>query len=146
CCASRPALKSWCVTLAAVTQTTTYARPSPGPSVICERCSHRSLPSCSVAALWWGAKVIGVVGSSKMRKLRSRWFGVGSESPRAKPERAQRFEQADRVVVEAFADLHEARHLRSKFPAMSRGALQQFERKAWNRLIDYLIRLPPSDD
>jgi hypothetical protein len=29
---------------------------------------------------------------------------------RAKPERAQRFEQADRVVVEAFADLHEARH------------------------------------
>jgi hypothetical protein len=33
------------------------------------------------------------------------------------------------VVVEAFADLHEA--------------LQQFERKAWNRLIDYLIKLPP---
>jgi hypothetical protein len=31
---------------------------------------------------------------------------------------------------------------------MSRGALQQFERKAWNRLIDYLIGLPPlpSDD
>ena len=52
------------------------------------------------------------------------------------------------VVVEAFADLHEARHLRSKFPAMSRGALQQFEREAWNRLIDYLIKLPPlpSDD
>jgi hypothetical protein len=47
-----------------------------------------------------------------------------------------------------FADLHEARHLKSKFPAMSRGALQQFERKAWNRLIDYLIKLPPlpSDD
>jgi hypothetical protein len=37
------------------------------------------------------------------------WFGVGSGSRRAKPERAQRFEQADRVVVEAFADLHEAR-------------------------------------
>jgi len=76
------------------------------------------------------------------------WFGVGSGSRRAKPERAQRFEQADREVVEAFADLHEARHLRSKFPAMSRGALQQFERKAWNRLIDYLIKLPslPSDD
>ena len=69
------------------------------------------------------------------------WFGVGSGSPRAKPERAQRFEQADRVVVEAFADLQ--RHLRSKFPAMSRGALQQFERKAWKRLIDYLIELPP---
>jgi hypothetical protein len=51
--------------------------------------------------------------------------------------------QADRVVMEVFADLHEARHLRSKFPAMSRGALQEFERKAWNRLIDYLIKLPP---
>jgi hypothetical protein len=67
------------------------------------------------------------------------WFGVGHGSRRAKPEGAQRFMQADRVVVEAFADLHEARHLKSKFPAMSRGALQQFERKAWNRLIDYLI-------
>jgi hypothetical protein len=56
--------------------------------------------------------------------------------------------QADRVVVEAFADLHEARHLKSKFPGISRGAVQQFERKAWNRLIDYLIALPPlpSDD
>jgi hypothetical protein len=76
------------------------------------------------------------------------WFGVGSGSRRAKPERAQRFMQADRVVMDIFADLHEAHHLRSKFPAMSRGALQQFERKAWNRLIDYLIRLPPlpSDD
>jgi len=71
------------------------------------------------------------------------WFGVGHGSRRAKPEGAQRFVQADRVVVEAFADLHEARHLKSKFPAMSRGALQQFERKAWNRLIDYLIALPP---
>ena len=70
------------------------------------------------------------------------WFGVGSGSRRAKPQ------QADRVVMEVFADLHEARHLRSKFPAMSRGALQEFERKAWNRLIDYLIKLPPlpSDD
>jgi len=37
------------------------------------------------------------------------WFGVGSGSRRAKPERAKPFEQADRVVVEAFADLHEAR-------------------------------------
>jgi hypothetical protein len=75
------------------------------------------------------------------------WFGVGSGSRRAKPQRAQRFVQADRVVMEVFADLHEARQ-KSKFLAMSRGALQQFERKAWNRLIDYLIRLPPlpSDD
>ena len=76
------------------------------------------------------------------------WFGVGSGSHRAEPQRVQRFAQADRVVVEVFADLHEARRLKSKFPAMSRGALQQFERKAWNRLIDYLIKLPPlpSDD
>ena len=75
------------------------------------------------------------------------WFGVGSGSGRAKPERAQRLEQADRVVVEAFADLHEARHLRSN-PAISPGAVQRFERKAWNRLIDCLIKLPPlpSDD
>jgi hypothetical protein len=73
------------------------------------------------------------------------WFGVGSGSRRAKPERAQ--EQADRVVVEAFADLHEARRLRSN-PAISSGAVQRFERKAWDRLIDCLITLPPlpSDD
>ena len=45
------------------------------------------------------------------------WFGVGSGSRRAKPERVQRFEQADRVVVEAFADLHGARRLkRNQFP------------------------------
>jgi hypothetical protein len=43
--------------------------------------------------------------------------------------------------------LHEARHLRSN-PAISPGAVLRFERKAWNRLIDYLIKLPPlpSDD
>jgi hypothetical protein len=35
------------------------------------------------------------------------WFRVGHGSRRAKPERAQQFVQADRVVVEAFADLHE---------------------------------------
>ena len=77
------------------------------------------------------------------------WFGVGSGSRRAKPERVQRFEQADRVVVEAFADLHEARRLkRNQFPWMSPGAVQRLERKAWDRLIDYLIKLPllPSDD
>ena len=74
------------------------------------------------------------------------WFGVGSGSRRAKPERAPRFEQADRVVVEAFADLHEVRRLkRNQFPWK---AVQRFERKAWNRLIDYLMKLPPlpSDD
>jgi hypothetical protein len=31
------------------------------------------------------------------------------------------------------ADLHEARHLKSEFPGISRGVVQQFERKAWNR-------------
>ena len=36
------------------------------------------------------------------------WFQVGSGSRRAKPERMQRFEQADRVVVEAFADLRQS--------------------------------------
>ena len=75
------------------------------------------------------------------------WFGVGSGSGRAKPERTQRFEQADRVVVEAFADLNEARRLRrNQFPSMSPGAAQRFERTAWNRLIDYLIKLPPLGD
>jgi hypothetical protein len=74
------------------------------------------------------------------------WFGVGSGSRRAEPQGVQRFVQADRVVVEVFADLHEARGVRSKFPAMSRGALQQFERKSWNRLVDYLIKLPPLPD
>jgi len=75
------------------------------------------------------------------------WFGARSGSRRAKPERTQRFEQADRVVVEAFADLHEARHLkRNQFPSMSPGAVQRFERMAWNRLIDYLIKLPPLSD
>ena len=44
------------------------------------------------------------------------WFNVGSGSRRVKPKRMQRFEQADRVVVEVFADLHKARHLESKLP------------------------------
>jgi hypothetical protein len=75
------------------------------------------------------------------------WFSVGSGSRRAKPERVQRFEQADRVVVEAFADLHEAHRLKHNlFPSMSPGAVQRFERMAWNRLIDYLIKLPPLSD
>jgi hypothetical protein len=32
------------------------ARPPLGNSGICERCLHRWLLSCSVAALWWGAE------------------------------------------------------------------------------------------
>ena len=75
------------------------------------------------------------------------WFGVGSGSRRAKPERAQRFEQADRVVVEAFGDLHEARRLkRNQFLSTPPDAVQRFERMAWNRLIDYLVKLPPLSD
>jgi len=66
------------------------------------------------------------------------WFGVGSGSRRAKSERAQQFEQADRAVAEVFADLHEARRLRSN-PAISPGAVQRFERKAWDdRLFDHV--------
>jgi hypothetical protein len=72
------------------------------------------------------------------------WFKVGNGSRRAKPERMQRFEQADRAVVEAFADLREARHLKSKpFPDISPGAVERFDCKAWDRLIEYLIKLPP---
>ena len=72
------------------------------------------------------------------------WFSLGSGSRRAKPERAQRFEQADRVVLEVFDDLQEARYLKNnQLPGISASVAQRFERKAWNRLIDYLIKLPP---
>jgi len=42
------------------------------------------------------------------------WFNVGSGSRRAKPKRLQRFQEADRVVMEVFADLRQARLLKSK--------------------------------
>jgi hypothetical protein len=72
------------------------------------------------------------------------WFKVGSGRGREKPKRAQRFQQADRLVVEVFADLHEVRHLKSKLlPEVSPGAVRRFERKAWDRLIEYLVNLPP---
>jgi hypothetical protein len=92
-----------------------------------------------------------VAGKSRPRKVEGTCHGVvwrGEREPPSKTGTRAAVRASRRVVVEAFADLHEARHLRSKFPAMSRGALQQFERKAWNRLIDYLIKLPPlpSDD
>jgi len=65
------------------------------------------------------------------------WFNVGSGSRRGKPKRAQPFQQADRLVVEVFADLHEVRHLQSKpLPEVSPGAVRRFERKAWDRLIE----------
>jgi hypothetical protein len=68
------------------------------------------------------------------------WFG-------AKRHPARQFEKADPVVVEIFADLHEARHLQRN-PEISPGAVQRFECKAWERLVDYLLKLPrlPSDD
>jgi hypothetical protein len=71
------------------------------------------------------------------------FFSLGSGNRRAKPERAQRFEQADCVVIKAFADLKKARYLKSNFPEISPDAVQGFERRAWARLIDYLIKLPP---
>jgi hypothetical protein len=138
-------LKGWRVTSATVIQTTTYARPSPDLSVICKRYSHRSSPNYSVAALWWSAETV----AAALRGLEGNmaWFGVGSGSRRAKPERAQRFAPADRVVVEAFADLRKARHLKSyQFSGLSPAGVQRLERKAWDRLIDYLIKLPPSRD
>ena len=76
------------------------------------------------------------------------WFNVGSGSRRGKPKRAQPFQQADRLVVEVFADLHEVRHLKSKpLTELSPGAVRRFERKTWDRLIEYLVSLPspPSD-
>ncbi len=72
------------------------------------------------------------------------FFSLGSGSRGAKPERVQPFEQADCVVVKAFADLHKARYLQSnQFPGISPDAVQRFERRAWDRLIDHLIKLPP---
>ena len=74
------------------------------------------------------------------------WHGLAWGAGAAEQNRNARVEQADRVVVEAFADLHEVRRLkRNQFPW---NAVQRFERKAWNRLIDYLMKLPPlpSDD
>jgi len=46
-------LKGWRATLVTTTLMMTYARPSLGTSVLCERFSHPSLLICSVAALWW---------------------------------------------------------------------------------------------
>ena len=71
----------------------------------------------------------------------------GAEAAEQKPKAAQRFQEADRVVVEVFHDLHEVRLLKNKpLPEISPGAVQRFERKAWDRLIEYLIRLPLPGD
>jgi hypothetical protein len=54
------------------------------------------------------------------------FFSLGSGNRRAKPGRVQRFEQADCVVVKAFADLRKARYLKSnQFPGISLGAVQR---------------------
>ncbi len=71
------------------------------------------------------------------------FFSLGSGNRRAKLEGAQRFEQADCVVIKAFADLKKARYLKNQFPGISPDAAQRFERRVWDRLIDYLIKLPP---
>ena len=75
------------------------------------------------------------------------WHGLAWGAGAAEQNRNVRSSSSSpRVVVEAFADLHEARRLkRNQFPW---NAVQRFERKAWNRLIDYLMKLPPlpSDD
>ncbi len=74
------------------------------------------------------------------------WFSLRR---RAKPKPAYRFEQADPVVVKVFADLQQARSL--KYNPVSGDistAVEQFERQAWDRLLNYLVELPllPTDD
>jgi hypothetical protein len=46
--------------------------------------------------------------------------------------------------ISARAVQQKARYLQSnQFPRISLDAVQRFEREAWDRLIDYLIKLPP---
>ena len=72
------------------------------------------------------------------------WFSLGSGSRPANQNACSGSRQADRVVVEVFADLHEARYLKNnQLPGISPSVVQRFERKAWNLLINYLIKLPP---
>ena len=56
-------MKGWRVRLSGAIPMITYAHRPLGTSVTCERCSRRSLPSRSVATLWWGAEVIGVAAA-----------------------------------------------------------------------------------
>jgi hypothetical protein len=47
--------------------------------------------------------------------------------------------------VNLFADLQRARYLKgNQSRAISRRTVEQLERQAWARLIDYLSKLPPS--
>ena len=76
------------------------------------------------------------------------WHGLAWGAGAAEQNRDARSSSSKPIVWWwTFADLHEARRLRIN-PAISPGAVQRFERKAWNRLNDYLMKLPPlpSDD
>ncbi len=78
---------------------------------------------------------------NKLKADAMAWF---SFRRRAKLKCVQRFERADPMVVKVFADLQQARYLKcNQFPEISPRAAQQFEREAWGRLIDYLVKLPP---
>jgi hypothetical protein len=87
-------------------------------ALIVRRSVVRSRRSGGALRLWLGC-------SAEMRKLRPRkvertchdMVWRGEREPPSKTGTRQRFEQADRVVVQAFADLHEARRLkRNQFP------------------------------
>ena len=78
------------------------------------------------------------------------WSGMmRSGIPRESSKRAQRFEPADRMIVNAFADLRRVHYLKCiLFTEACPHAVEHFERRVWKRLIDYLVKLPPlpSDD
>jgi len=76
------------------------------------------------------------------------WFGIAGRSHRASAKRAQQFEPADRVVVSAFVLLRQVRYLQCRqLPEMSPRVAEQLERRVWERLIEYLVKLPmPNDD
>jgi len=63
------------------------------------------------------------------------WIRLGSESGRAKLERMQRFEQADRVVMEVFADLHRRGKVREDVQTIyaELGEIRQVVRKSCKR-------------
>ena len=84
------------------------ARPSLSISITCERCLHRWLLSCSVAALWWGAKPPWARLQPEMRKSRSSkaertvsWHGLAWRAGAAEQDRnaLRLFDQLLRPVV-----------------------------------------------
>ncbi len=78
------------------------------------------------------------------------WSGMmQSGIPRESSKRAQGFEPADRMVVNAFADLRRVHNLKCiVLTEACPHAVEHFEPRVWNRLIGYLVKLPPlpSDD